>query len=285
MKWGKCWLWIVVLSLALGAQAYAQEDDTGSADDPWELPETKETESTEEEPVAEPEVVSPYGYSAAEIDRPLSLPRMMIEARGQLNIDIVPGDNWVSLRSGAGMGIINNLEAGLTFPLSVSPEPGVADLQLYGLYELAPMAGKKLKAAVRGTMIIPLTDDVWSPWWGADFAMLVDAPLKYRLNDMFALIGSSGLGFMLGKGNNDYFIIFADAGVLAQPTELLSLSMTLGVKAFMGDNSDALIPMVMRGQYTLLGDLDVFVDVGFLDLSEGADFVQLIFGAAYRVKL
>jgi len=41
--------------------------------------------------------------------------------------------------------------------------------------------------------------------------------------------------------------------------------------------------MKFRGQYTLIGDLDVFVEFGFPNLDRGADWVQLLFGAAYRI--
>jgi len=71
-----------------------------------------------------------------------------------------------------------------------------------------------------------------------------------------------------------------------QPIEPLSISFLLGVHNYLGDNSHTAAPLYLRGQYELMGELDLFVEFGFVDLSDsGADWVQLMAGAAFRFEL
>lgn len=306
MKTWLSWLLVVLLSLVFVPRAGAQEDEDegwetgseegageeeGGEEDPWEAPATGETEGTEESDVTagEPEVVIPTGYPVAEIDRPLTLPRMTLEPRLDFTIDIIDeGDNWVSTRLAAGFGVIDNLEAGLEFPLNFSPKFKASDFRLYGMYEFGPFMDGKLFTAAKLQMIIPFSDKSF-PYGYVDFGMLLEGIAKYKLHDMFALVADLGLGFVSTEFDKTWFLFQLDAGALVQPIEPLALSLTFGVMALAGDNVpddyEIGIPMKFRGQYTIVGDLDVFMEVGFMDLEEGTDWVQLLFGAAYRVGL
>ena len=73
---------------------------------------------------------------------------------------------------------------------------------------------------------------------------------------------------------------------MVQPIDALALSLMFGVHVGIADASETLIPLTIRGQYTLIGDLDAFFEFGFGDLNEaGADWVVFIMGAAYRLPL
>jgi hypothetical protein len=290
---------------AIGPLALAQEEgeepaggeetttEEGGAADPWSVPEA--AEKAEEEPAepAEPgeaEIVTPTGYPTAEIDRPLALPRMTLEPFLKMNFDIIDPDNWIGFRMGTGFGIIDNFEAGIEFPLSFSPEFRAGDLQFYGLYDLGKMLGDALFVAGRLTAIIPLSDVHLNQWFGSAFAILADAPVKFKFHDMFAAVGGLGLGYLVGRDMGAYeapnfFLLFIDAGVLVQPMEELALTFLFGIHTYIGDETEANYPMKFRGQYSLMGDLDLFLELGFMDLEEGADWVQLLFGAAYRLGL
>lgn len=287
------WMLAMLLSVVFVPQVVAQEGEeegggsaseegTGGEADPWEAPPAGETEKTEEAP-AEPEVVIPSGYPVAEIDRPLTLPRMTLEPRLSFTVDIIDPDNWVGIRLGSGFGVIDDLEIGLEFPLSFSPEFYAGDFRLYGMYELGPFMSSKLFTALKLQMIIPFSDHYL--FWGmVNFGIMVDGMVKYKLHEMFALIADLGMGILITE-DPTYFWLMLEAGVLVQPIEPLALSMTFGAGGLLGDNNEEIIPLKFRGQYTIVGDLDVFMEVAFVDLSEGADWVQLLFGAAYRIGL
>jgi hypothetical protein len=256
-----------------------------SETDPWASPKAAEEKET---PIAEttPEVVLPGGYPVSEIDRPLALPRMTLEPRLNFDIDFFHGgDNWFSTMLGAGFGMIDNLEAGIDLALSFSPHV-YAGMRLYGLYEFGKFLDGKLRAAGQLQLFIPFSKKFFAYWGGSAVTMLAGAPVKFKLSDMFALIGDLGMGFLIGHDPApNYFLLQVDAGVLVQPIEPLAISLEFGVLAYLGSNSDAAVPMTFKGQYTLVGDLDLFVEFAFKDLSNGADWVQLMFGAAYRVAL
>jgi hypothetical protein len=291
-------LLVAALFLTIGPLALAQEEgeepaggeettteeggkEEGGAADPWSVPETgektEEGEKTEGEETT-PEIVSPTGYPTAEIDRPLALPKMTLEPFLKMHFDIIDPDNWIGLRMGTGFGIIDNLEAGIEFPLSFSPEFRAGDLQLYGF------------VAGRVTAIIPLADLHLNQWAAAAFAIMADAPVKFKFHDMFAAVGGVGIGYLIGRERGgldlpNFFLLFFDAGVLVQPMEELAVTLMFGVHTYIGDDSDAAYPMKFRGQYSLMGDLDLFLELGFMNLEDGADWVQLLFGAAYRLGL
>ena len=303
-------LLVAALFLTIGPLALAQEEgeepaggeetttgeggkDEGGATDPWSVPETgektEEGEKTEGEETT-PEIVAPTGYPTAEIDRPLALPPMTLEPFLKMHFDIVDPDNWIGLRMGTGFGIVDNIEAGIEFPLSFSPEFRAGDLQLYGLYDLGKMLSDALFVAGRLTAIIPMSDLHLNEWFGSAFAILVDAPVKFKFHDMFAAIGGLGLGYRVGRDMGAYeapnfFLLFVDVGVLVQPIEELAVSLLFGVHTFIGDDSDAAYPMKFRGQYSLMGDLDLFLELGFMNLEHAGDWVQLLFGATYRLGL
>lgn len=269
------------------------EKKEGEAADPWAVPETgektEEGEETEGEE-AKPEIVAPTGYPTAEIDRPLALPKMTLEPFVKMHFDIIEPDNWIGLRMGTGFGIVDNIEAGIEFPLSFSPEFKAGDLQLYGLYDLGKMMDDALFVAGRLTAIIPLADLHLNQWFGAAFVIFADAPVKFKFHDMFAAVGGVGLGYLVGRDMGAYeapnfFLLFFDVGVLVQPMDELALTLLFGVHTYIGDDSDAAYPMKFRGQYSLMGDLDLFLELGFMNLEDGADWVQLLFGAAYRLGL
>jgi hypothetical protein len=254
------------------------EAEEGEAEDPWSVPET--TEGTEEDQAAEeaePETVTPSGYPTAEIDRPLALPKMTLEPFANFHLvhwSVGEFDfNGVSLQLGTGFGITDNLEAGLMFPLVLSPDFDAGDVPIYGLYEVGSFMDDKLRVAGRLTMNLPLQ---------TDFKVVADAPVKFKFHDMFAAIGGVGIG--LGFYNDTAFLINFDMGMLVQPMEALALEARLGIHVGVADASATLVPLYFRGQYTLMGDLDAYAEFGFYDLNHaGADIFVFFVGVAHRL--
>lgn len=285
-------LWIFVICGSLAAQE-------GDAYDIWDAPSTSTEESpsttktaptestTEETGLGTSEVVTSK-YPVSEIDRPLALPAMTLEPFAQMNLDFTDSlDNWVMLRMGAGFGITDQIEAGMTFPFSFAKKFKAQDFNLYGLYEL-PSFLDGLRTAVRLNMAIPMSNYSLY-WWGYSFGMLADGFAKYKFHDMVAVTGGLGMGFAVGREirNVDFpthFLLYIDAGVLVEPIDPLALELKIGVHPHLGDDGVTIVPLMMRGQYTLIGDLDIFTELGFPDLNEmGADWFQWLFGAAYRI--
>jgi hypothetical protein len=292
------WLMIAMLGL-FSPMVMAQEeeggepastDDSGSsgsddsAADPWEAPSAGET--TEETPKEAPEIVIPDGYPVNEVDRPLALPRMTLEPHLGFYVDIDTRDNasnWFSLQTGAGFGIIDNLEAGMSLAMSLSPEV-YAGMSMYGMYELGPFVSGKLFLAGKLSMHIPFSDYFVVFWPAQDFVMLAEGPVKFKIHDIFAVIGNFQMGFGIGTGNvQNSFLLGFELGALVAPIDPLALTFKFGVLGYLGDHSDEIVPMTFRGQYTIIGDLDFFTELTFMDLSNGADWIRLIFGAAYRI--
>lgn len=255
-----------------GKEEEKKDSASTSAADPWEAPKAAEEPETQPQE-ATPEVVVPRGYPVSEIDRPLALPRMTLEPRFAFELHRVAKTNITSLQFGAGFGVIDHLEAGLMFPLILSPKFDAGDMPIYGMYEFGPFLDGKLRAAGRLTLSIPINTHFW---------MLADAPVKFKLHDMFAVIGGIGLGVSL-PDNNKGMLLNIDMGALFQPIEPLAVSLTFGLHFIIADSSGTFIPLFLRGQYTLIGDLDVYFEFGFGDLNHaGADDIQVRFGAMYR---
>jgi hypothetical protein len=250
----------------------AQSAEEPKKDDPFNVPEKPK----EEAPAAQ--VVAPQGYPIAEINRPLALPKMMMEPVGDFRLDFVSlggqSSNGFSLDLGVAMGIVDNVEAGIKIlPLTLSPDAKMGDIPLYGLYELNPMVDGKLRLAGRLTMVLP-ADTV--------FQMVADLPVKFKFADMFAGLAGIGMGF-----SENAFLFNLDFGALVQPIEPLAIMMKMGLHVMSASGGSATaVPLSFIGQYTLMGDLDAFVNFGFPDLNGWkADVIQLIFGAAYRFQL
>jgi hypothetical protein len=261
------------------------EGGTDKAADPWDAPEVlKEPES---DAAAQPEIVTPDAYPTAEIDRPFALPPLVLEPRAQVIFDFVNirrMDNQFAIGLGAGFGIIEDLEAGIAIPMSVAPRVRLGDLHIYGLYDVGWAIGQAIQLAGRLNFIIPIPHDTrYSYWDGVDFALLLDTPFKFKIIDMLAVIADLGIGWGLFDPGDDAFLLFFDAGVLFQAMEALAIEFTCGAHVFAGKDYTA-VPMHLKGQYTLIGDLDLFVDFSFRDLNKlNADWFQVLFGAAFRI--
>ncbi len=269
-----------------GGSAGGGSDSGGSDDglkDPWSAP--KVADDAEPAPADEPagQVVAPDAYPEAEIDRPFALAPLVLEPRLDFILDFVNirgVDNQFALRFGAGFGIVDDLEAGVSFPLMFSPATRAGDLQFYGLYDLSSLLNDVVTLAGRLQFIIPLSDR-YSYYFAGDFAMLLDVPVKYKIIDMLAVTGALGLGFGLFPGD-DAFLLFFDVGLLFQPLSALAIEWTIGAHLFAGRDAE-LVPMHLKAQYTAIGDLDIWVDLAFLDLNDlGADWFQFLVGGAFR---
>jgi hypothetical protein len=286
------------------------EGEEGSEEaDPWAAPKAAEKAAEEEEREEQerkervearesgeypsPNVVMPHFYPIAEIDRPLALSEMTLETRASLNFDFMEAENWFSLQAGAGFGITNEIEAGIAMPISFAPKFRVGAMNLYGLYELPPVLDEMIRFAGQLQMYIPLSDA--HPYWAQrSFVLLAEVPVKFKIHDMFAVVAKAGIGFSTGKKWKEqgltvksptYFHLHMDMGSMVQPIEQLALWVLFGFHGYLGSESETIVPLTCRGQYTLMGDLDLIMDVGFMDLTQGVDWVQVLVSAAYRLAL
>ena len=241
-------------------------------------------------------------YPISEIDRPLALPRLMIRPEADLGINFfnrgdLNYDNVVGIDLAVSFGVIDHLEIGIgifdtpmyeeniqRFPFSISPGIHAGRIPIYGLYEFGPFLDNNLRVAARLTCNIHFDNDIYDGPFGK-FWMLADGLAKYKIHDVFAAVAGIGMGFQTGNGVGAFLFNF-DMGALVQPLEPLSIRLTVGFHVKAMDNSATLIPLMLRIQYTLIGDLDIFVDMGFPDLKEfHANWVSLIAGAAFRFQL
>ncbi len=286
--------WLLAMSLVFAAQlSMAEEEESWGDSDTKEETATETAkegegaatgeEATEEEPVAE--YVEPGDYPTAEIKRPLALPPLMLEMGGGMNIDIIdpgPGgggsQSLVGIFIDGGFGVMEYLELGIRFPLRFAPKFKAGDFMLYGLYELPKMLEDKLLTAIRLSTYIPMSQ--YNKSVPGNFAMLLDGMAKFIIHDMFAAVGDFGFGFTAG-GNAGSFIINLDLGLMVQPMEPLAITTGFGMRHYTGINT--VVPLFLRGQYTLMNALDAYFELSFFDLNGlGARWVSLIFGSAYR---
>ena len=255
----------------------AQEQPQAQAPTPAEAPKSASPAS----PASQ--VVSPAGYPISEIDRPLVLPSLVLEPMVGLLTDFLPGPNWVGVPMGVALGVMDNMEFGLQLPWAFAPSWKFGTMDVYGAYEMPPMLDKRLRLAGKLDVFVPLSHSYPSAHGGSDFSLLLSGLAKLKVHDMVAPVGGIGLGFAVNPG---YFLLNLDLGLMVQPIEPLSISFLLGVHNYLGDNSHTAAPLYLRGQYVLMGELDLYVEFGFVDLSDsGADWVQLLVGAAFRFEL
>lgn len=252
--------------------------------------ETAPQTSTEPAPVPIVPQVTRIGYPLSEVDRPLALPRLMLRPEadfGFVFFRVKDTSTFFGIDLAASMGVMDHLEVGFglentpmselhinRFPLSYTPNAHVGDLPLYGLYEWGNFLDGKIRTAGRLTVNIPLDSHFW---------MVVDAPTKFKLHNMVALYGDLGMGFQAGD-NVSAFIFNIDFGPIVQVIEPLALRLNFGFHIFArSGDTYTFIPIMLRAQYTILGNLDLFADTGFPDVHRG-DWYQLIFGACYRFQ-
>jgi hypothetical protein len=245
-------------------------------------------------------------YPISEIDRPLAMPRLMIRPEADLGLNFFNNlkgnnktlDNLVGIDLAVSFSPADHFEIGLgifdtpmyeeniqRFPISLSPSVHAGRMPIYGLYEFGPFFEDRLRVAARVTFNAHFDNDDYDGRFG-NFGMLVDGLAKFKIHDVFAVVAGTGMGFQVGN-NFGAFLYNFDMGVLVQPIEPLGFRLTTGfhVKA-REDTGGTLIPLLLRIQYTLIGDLDLFVDTGFPDLNDAkANWYSLIIGAAYRVQL
>jgi hypothetical protein len=285
----------IVVMLCLST-AWAQEKEKkdgfyGWGDSKEESKNDKKEDIEESTPAAEPsadepstEVLPSVGYPTEEIERPLVIPKETVEFRADLTTEFIKNvDNWFSLNLGTGYGAMNDVEAGIVFPLRLLPGFRAADMNLYGIYQLQKMLDDALFLAGRLDFFIPMSKN-YSYVWPHDFILLPSIDAKFKLHRMFAAIGKAEMGLALS--DNSQMIIGFDFGLLVQPMEVVAVSILFGCHNYLGNGSRTLLPLMIRGQYTLMGDLDLFADIGFFDLNHaGGDWFRMIVGAAYRLGL
>ncbi len=282
-------LWLAGIIGSTQSLAIAQDaqDETRTEQPAAEQPKT-EAPAPAEAPKPAPattgtQLVSPAGYPISEIDRPLVLPSLVLEPRVGLQTDFVPGDNWVGVPMGLGLGLMDIMELGLEIPWAFSPDWKFGTMNVYGAYEMPSMLDNRLRLAGKLDLFVPLSDSYRGTHFMSDFSLMLSGQAKLKVHDMIAPVGALGLGFGVNEG---YFLLNLDLGLMVQPIEPLSISFLVGVHNFLGDNSRTWAPLSLRAQYVLMGEMDLYVDFGFADLSDaGADWVQLLVGVNFRFEL
>jgi len=248
---------------------------------PEEQPVENNKEPVPQEEKAEPETTAKPSekYPWAEVERPLSLPHMMLELRVGHTSDIIENSTNTSFHFGGGLGVLDVLEFGLDVPLALSSKIRVGDLRLYGQYQLGSFMDNNLHTASRIQMIIPLS--AFSYWEYSDFVMLLGLPTKWKLNRMFALLVDFDLGFSLAE--QDLLLLLFDLDLLFQPIVPLSFWIGSGLHGIVGDERRLVFPLKFGMQYVLVEYLDVFALLDWSQLRDsGTSWVQVMVGLDYR---
>jgi hypothetical protein len=274
---------------AAGTETPAAETETPAAGekDPWKAPAASKAEA---QPASNSIVVAPDPYPKAELNRPLVLRPLVLEPRLWFFFDAYTKniDNYVGMGLGAGFGIIDNLEAGISFPVSFAPKFRPGEFGIYGAYELSSLLGVDgLFLGARLDMLIQ-TSQTYTYLCGADFGMLISTPFKYKFHDMVGMTAKLDIGFAARKPS--YFLLGFEVGGMFQPIDWVVIELLFGLDGWMGDFSFLRIPLTLRSAFTPIADLDLFVEFGMPDLnfknhqgiSGDAFWIQIIVGAAYR---
>ncbi|HOX42006.1 MAG TPA: hypothetical protein PK668_00325 [Myxococcota bacterium] len=270
--------------------------DSGAAADPWKAPkaaEDKPADKPADAPADNSIVVPPDAYPKAEIDRPLALLPLVLEPRFWFIFDGHLGepdggneDNWVALKLGAGFGIIDNLEAGISFPLGLSPSVRGGDFQIYGIYELSDLLGVDgMRLGVDLDMNIR-TSKSYNYLWGRKFGMNIGTPFKYKFHEMVGMTAKLNLGFAVNDPS--FFLLGLEVGGMIQPIDWVVIELLFGLDGWIGDHSALYLPLTLRSAFTPIPELDIFVELGFPDLNYDKDghyqgfWMQIMGGVAYR---
>lgn len=216
------------------------------------------------------------------ISRPLVLPKGVLRIdggphrpyfsgqvmpAGQLQVIINEGQDQAYLVPGAGYGVIDKLELGAVWPLRLSPDLNLADLTLYGKYELQR---GNVEVAAYAELLIPVESVL---------QLAGGVPVYVHLGPNLRL--DTG-GFVR--------IVFADDPVLVLDVPL-SVPIQVSPEVFVGpelaieiiDFDTVAVPLGVLAGYTLgsgIGSIgDLFGRLTLADITNGADTVRFDIGA------
>jgi hypothetical protein len=216
------------------------------------------------------------------VERPLVLPQgvLRIDAgprrpfdpgqvwdTGQLQFHInKDGQDLAFLVPGAAYGVVDKLEVGAVWPLLISPDLDLADISLYGKYQLQK---GQVDIAGYAELLIPIE---------SDFQVNVGVPVYLHLSDTLRL--ETGGFLRLIFGDDVTAILTAPLALSAQISPDVFLGPELAIAIVDFDGVD--VPLGIFGGYTLrdggrtLGDL--YGRFAVTDIENGFDSVRLDFG-------
>ena len=224
-------------------------------------------------------------YPTSLIDRPFVLPLKLVETRAGFQMDLIgkQAENMIGMQLGSSFGVMDKVDAGFALPLIVSPSFDLGEIHLFAARDLSHLLGRSFQFAVRANLIIPVSDANLH-WQDSDFLLAANAPIRYHLSNSLALKAEAWFGFVAGGGNA--VMTFLNSGVLVQVNKELAIEGLVGFHLWLGSENSTLVPLKVRGTYTLMTNFDLVLDTGFLDLVDTKfDFYQVLIGAAYRFQI
>jgi hypothetical protein len=214
--------------------------------------------------------------------RPLVLPEGVLRIDAGPRRPFGPGQVWSTgqlqfhinrefqdfafLVPGAAYGIMDRLEVGVVWPIEISPDVDLLDLNVYGKYEL--QLGQ-VDIAAFGEIRIPIQND---------FELTAGVPIYIHLSDTLRL--DTG-GFMRVVFGDDVTVILtAPLALAVQATRDVFLGPELAIEVY--DFDEVNVPLGIFGGYTIrdggrtLGDL--LGRFAIVDIENGFDAVRLDLG-------
>ncbi len=269
------------LALGLGAPAHAQDDLYPSSE--TSAPATGPAPSAQS--AEAPEGPYPSNY----VERPIVLTRGMLRVDAAINhwrfqVSTAAGSvsaNATEMRFGAGFGITDDIEAGISyqaiasplalgmastggFRLQIDPTFDLGDIGAYGRYRLAR---GQLEAAVEAGVSLPIQ---------TDFAFWVAAPIRYTMGAL-ALDTGLALALFLPSGLTILNVLLPIRPRFAL-TPALYAGLDTGLQLQLLDGDGWSIPLGLETGYVLQvggSPLDIFLNFSFLSfLSKESDGVQ-----------
>lgn len=298
-------LWTLVLSatLTLGAgAAFAQDDDDDAEGDVGGEEATEGTEGTEGDVGGDTGGDATAGDVSATADagvytkanwpseltlRPLVLGKGMIEARGGLSyarITILDTSaSATGLALGAGYGVTDKIEAGLSTGLGIDPEfDWSKSIGLYGNYLVIDQA--KLDVAAGISTALNFQD-------GADVlgGFSINAPTRFLINDKIFVFGGDGLvPIGISDPSSVSLNLNVGAGFQATPKLAVTLDTQIVHLKLTGDANATtsladFIPIGLRALFAVNNQLDAQLILAFPDVANAGDFMTLFAGVNYRL--
>lgn len=302
------------LTLAVAGSAYGQEEPVegeegmegggeateGGEGAPAEGGEGAPAEGGDAAATGTGQMVGPFtkeSYPMEVIYRPLTLTKGMIEARGALSVasltlcfqidPMMPpacaSDTFIGLGVGAGYGITDKLEAGISTGFRIDPDAGWGEnLGLYAAFSVIDQ--DKLDLAVSAGTELSFVEG------GDTFSgVSISANTRFLINDKIFIRGGAGLiDLTINPESGARLNLMAGGGFQVNPNLAVMLDLGLASIKLFGDfepDSTFFDPLGVNltGLYAINNKLDAFVMVMLPSVADAGDFWILNAGANFRL--
>src|SRR5512134_1084333 len=255
-----------VLAASVCLAGAAAHVDAKQGDPTWQ----SEQPATEGTLSAGPTSYTKDNYPGDFVARPLILPPWLAQPGLNFGVNNAPGVTGTQLAASFDIGLMEKLQAGATigFPLN-NPDPTFGSFFANAQYGIAEFANVRLD--VGAVKVAPGVPAMGAAGGSTGFAFGVGAPIKYRLNDMFAITSGRPYAWAVGDdiitmqfvNSQTFGFVHIPVGVLAQLHPMVAASLRVGGRFGIADakkaNGDTIIqiPVGVDLLVNALKDLDL----------------------------